>query len=359
MRVAVVGGGVIGCSIAYHLQKAGADVTLLERGEISGEASGAAAGMLIAPIEDTGHKPFDTLRKASLAMYPDEIADVQALSGVDVQYKVPGMIRTAHTTDFARELRAASRRRGFQWVDGAALRELEPALSTGVIGAAYSELDSDVNPGALTNAFAGAAEKMGANIRRRTMLTGFLSVGERVAGVRTNAGEISADAVVLAAGPWTGSLGRRLRLRLPTPPMRGQMIAYRSKALRHAIWGEEGYLVPKPGGFIFAGATVEDVGFRKTTTARALAGLRRMASDLVPALQHAELASSWAGLRPGSADGLPVIGKLPGKDNAYVATGHFRNGILLAPITGALVADMVVTGKMDSRLRPFAAERFS
>jgi glycine oxidase len=248
------------------------------------------------------------------------IAEVQALSGVDVQYKTPGMIRTAHTEAFARQLRAASRKRGFQWVEGGALRELEPGLATGIIGAAYCEADSDLNPGALTNAFARAAKKLGADIRPRTMLTGFLSDGERLTGVRTSRGEVAADAVVLAAGPWTGSLGQRLHAGLPTPPMRGQMIAYRSKALRHAIWGEDGYLVPKPGGFIFAGATVEDVGFRKTTTARALAGLRRMASDLAPALRHAEVASAWAGLRPGSADGLPVMGGCRAA-NAYVATG--------------------------------------
>ena len=358
MKVVVGGGGVIGCSIAYHLRKAGADVVLLERGEIGGEASGAAAGMLIAPIEDTGHKGFDALRKASLAMYPEVLAEVQARSGVDVQYKVPGMIRTARTEAFARELRAASRKRGFEWIEGAVLRELEPALGNGFIGAAYCATDADLNPGALTNAFAGAAKKLGAAVRPRTMLTGFVSDGQRVTGVRTSAGEVAADAVVLAAGPWTGSLGQRLRARVQTPPMRGQMIAYRSKALRHAVWGEDGYLVPKPGGFIFAGATVEDVGFRKTTTARAIAGMRRMAAELVPALRNATMASAWAGLRPGSADGLPVIGRVPGKENAYVATGHFRNGILLAPVTGALVAEMVLTGRTDARLRAFGAERF-
>jgi glycine/D-amino acid oxidase-like deaminating enzyme len=109
---------------------------------------------------------------------------------------------------------------------------------------------------------------------------------------------------------------------------------------------------------IFAGATVEDVGFRKATTARALAGLRRMASALVPVLGVAEVASTWAGLRPGSPDGLPVIGRFPGKDNVYLATGHFRNGVLLAPITGSLVADLVLTGRADRRLRPFSPRRF-
>jgi glycine/D-amino acid oxidase-like deaminating enzyme len=140
--------------------------------------------------------------------------------------------------------------------------------------------------------------------------------------------------------------------------MRGQMIAYRSRALHHAVWGEDGYLVPKPRGYIWAGATVEDVGFRKRTTSRALAGLRHMATELVPKLRDARIASSWAGLRPGSPDGLPIIGRFPGKRNVFLATGHFRNGILLSPITGALVAQLVLTGKSDRRLTPFSPMRF-
>ena len=269
------------------------------------------------------------------------------------------MLRTAVTEDSARLLQKLARKRNLEWVDGADLRRLEPALERAVLGAAYSETDADLNPGQLTNALAKAAEKLGARVRRRTMLTGFLGRERRVEGVSTNEGDIrDTDAIVLAAGPWTEPLSLRLSSRLPTPPMRGQMIAYRSRVLRHAVWGEEGYLVPKPRGLIFAGATVEDVGFRKTTTARALAGLRRMATDLVPALATASVTRSWAGLRPGSPDGLPLIGRVPGKDNVYVATGHFRNGILLAPVTGRLVADLVLSGKPDRRLKPFLPERF-
>jgi glycine oxidase len=359
MKVIVVGGGVIGCSIALHLQKARAQVVLLERGGIGGEASGAAAGMLIAPIEDAGNRAFDELRRASLSLYPTLIREVQRLSKVDVEFKRQGMIRTARSEDFARRLKALARRReGVEWVEPDILRKLEPNLDPDLLGAAYSEGDADLNPGMLTKALAGAAKKLGATVRTNAMLTGFLGRGSGVDGVRTNAGDVLADAIVLAAGPWTELLSQRLGTRLPTPPMRGQMLAYRSSSLRHAIWGEDGYLVPKPRGMIFAGATVEDVGFRKTTTDRALSGLRRMASTLVPALAGAEVVSSWAGLRPGSPDGLPVIGRFPGKDNVYLATGHFRNGILLAPITGALVSGLVLSGKPDRRLRPFSPGRF-
>jgi glycine oxidase len=160
---------------------------------------------------------------------------------------------------------------------------------------------------------------------------------------------------------------RKLGFALATPPMRGQMLAYRTDAVRHAIWGENGYLVPKlalsgaegTSRMLFAGATVENVGFRKHTTKRALAGLRAMATRLIPSLRHAEVAGAWAGLRPGSADGMPVIGRLPGWENAYVATGHFRNGILLAPATGKLVTQLILQGGTETGLEAFGPERFS
>ncbi len=354
MRVIVVGGGVIGCSIAYHLRRAGTTVVLLERGEIGGEASGAAAGMLIAPIEDTENEDFNRLRRASLEMYPGLLDEVQALSGIDAEYKRPGMLRTASTPEAAAEMQALARNQpGLEWIGPADLREVEPTLSHSILGAAYSEGDADLNPGLWTNALASAAAKLGTDIRRGVTVTG---ITDR--GVRTTDGPIKGDAVVIAAGPWAGALMKRRPPRIETPPMRGQMIAYHSNILRHAVWGERGYLVPKPRGFTWAGATVEDAGFRKHTTERGLAGLRAMASSYVPALRNAEVATAWAGLRPGSPDGLPVIGRVPGKDNVFVATGHFRNGILLAPVTGALLTELVLEGRLDERLAPFGPERF-
>ncbi|MDO8614135.1 MAG: glycine oxidase ThiO [Dehalococcoidia bacterium] len=363
MRVAIAGGGIIGCAIAYFLQSAGASVTLIERGEIGGEASGAAAGLLIPPAAAVAPGPFRDLCLASLDLYPGVIAAVQAESGIDAECLASGILVLAESPELVQPLRAHARRqdasgRPTDWVDGAALRLLEPALSRRVLGAAYSPDEKHVNPGLLTQAFARAAQRRGAELRVGGALTGFLGRGPQVRGVSTANGDVPADAVVLAAGPWTGALGARLGAGFRTPPMRGQMIAYRSAAIRHAVWGEDGYLVPKARGFLFAGATVEDVGFRKTATARGIAGLRRMAAGLVPALRHAEVASTWAGLRPGSPDGWPVIGRLPGRDNVYVATGHFRNGILLAPITGKLVSELVLEGRSDPLLAAFGPERF-
>ena len=362
-RIVVIGGGVIGCSITYHLRKAGAEVVLLERGEIGGEASGAAAGMLMAPLEYASARDFQALQNASLAMYPVLIEEIESRSGINVEHRVCGILRTARAETHAKALRAlvgrpAQGASGLEWVDAETLRRLEPGLSPDILGAAYSPSASNVNPGLLTQAFAVSAEHLAAEVRRGVAFTGFLGRGPRLEGVRSSAGLVRADAIVLAAGPWTELLARRVNGNVPTPPMRGQMIAYRSTAVHHAVWSEDGYLVPKLRGFMFAGATVEHAGFRKHTTERGITGLRRAAAAMVPALRHSEVVSTWAGLRPGSPDGLPLMGRLPGRDNVYVAGGHFRNGILLAPVTGRLLAQLICEGRTDIDLGPFRPERF-
>jgi len=361
--VAVIGGGVIGCAIAYYLAQAGARVTLLERGEIAGQASGAAAGMLIPALEEMSPGPFLDLCRASLELYPSLVEALREETGIDVQYTVSGLLLVARTGGRAEvllDIIRQERERGcdLEWVEGDVLRRLEPALTDRVLGAVYSPEGRHLNPGLLTRALARAALTRGVVFRQGAAVTTFLRRGSRVVGVRTSGGDmIAADRIVLAAGPWTQALGRRLGIDIPTRPVRGQMLAHRSTAVRHILWGEEGYLVPKAGGFLFVGATVEDVGFRPWITRRGLASLRRMATGLVPALRYAEVVSTWAGLRPGAPDGQPIIGRLPGKENVYVATGHFRNGILLAPITGKLVADMVLEG-LEMLLEPFGVRRF-
>ena len=390
MDVIVVGGGVIGCATAYELAKAGASVTLVESGEVAGQASGAAAGMLIPPPWAAPGGAFRDLCRASLDLYPRLVDDVQGETGIDVEYLAAGLLVVVQTEAAAQALRQVAQWRGkllveLEWVEGEHLRRLEPALSPRLPGAGYAPDQHHVNPGRLTLALAQAAVARGARLRQGTRVLRLLTRADRVVAVRTSAeggsasggsdGDIAADHVVLAAGPWTRMLARPLGVDLPVLPMRGQMLAYRTAKVRHVIWGDEGYLVPKPalrraegagaqtgarrGGFLFAGATVEDVGFRPRTTARGLAGLRRMARTLVPALRSAPVASAWAGLRPGSPDGLPVLGPLPGWRNVSVASGHFRNGVLLAPITGKLIAQLVLEGRAEMPLSPFNPGRFA
>jgi len=364
--VVVVGGGVIGCAIAYYLTQAGVGVTIVERGEIGGEASGAAAGMLAPLSESPRPGPFVDLCLTSLRLFPALADALREETGIDIEYLPSGILRVALSEDEEGELHhrlewqsALGGSLSLEWVDGEALRRLEPRLGR-ARGALYSPQEHQVSAGRLTQALAQAAARRGAVIQQGVAVTGLLANGRRVVGVGTSAGRVSGGHVVLAAGPWTGAFGRRLGVPLPVRPVRGQMLAFADFALplRHIVWGEAAYLVPKANGFLFVGATVEDVGFRSGTTVRGQSALRRSARSLVPSLAHSEVASSWAALRPGSPDGLPILGPVPGWDGLSVAGGHYRNGILLAPITGRLMAQLLTDGKTEMALAPFSAGRF-
>jgi glycine oxidase len=363
--VIIVGGGVIGCAIAYYLAQAGVQVTIVERGEVGGEASGASAGLL-APLELTvEHGPLHDLCLASLPLHPPLADTLREETGIDVEYLRSGILRLALTDEDAADLRALVESQTpegvMEWVAPEELRGLEPRL-TASRGGVYSPQYHQVNAHRLTQALAQAAVARGAGLRQGVAVTGLATRGSRVTGVRTGEGRMMAGQVVLAAGSWTAALGRRLGVALPVRPMRGQMLAFPdfSSPLRHILLGKDGgYLAPKANGFLFVGSTVDDVGFRKNTTAKGLAGLRRMAATLVPSLAHAEVATDWAGLRPGSPDGLPILGPAPGWEGVSVASGHFRKGILLAPITGRLMAQWLTQGKSEISLEPFSPSRFA
>lgn len=363
--VIIVGGGVIGSATAYCLSRTGAGVALLERGEIGGQASGAAAGMLAPLSEAEGPGPFLDLALASLRLFPGLIQELEGEVGIDVEYRATGVLRVALSREEAQRLEERlpwQRGTGLrvEHLSGREARALEPRLSPRVHAASLSPDEHQVNPGRLTHALAEAARRRGAEVRAGVAVLGFLRRGDRVVGVRTREGGIEAGSVLLAAGPWTGRLAAPLGVPLPVTPVRGQMLAYRGSGFpRHIVWGAGGYLAPKPGGFLYAGATVEEVGFRSRTTIRGLAYLRRVARTLMPSLRYKEVVSMWAGLRPATPDRLPVLGRLPGWRNVYIATGHFRNGILLAPITGRLMAQLMLQEGTEIPLEPFSPERFS
>jgi glycine oxidase len=362
-EVIVVGGGVVGCAIAYYLARQGASVTVVERGELAGEASGAAAGMLAPLAEAHGPGSFLDLCLASLALFPSLARDLAEVTGLDIGYRPCGLLRVALSPEQEEALRGRLRwQQGtglpLLWLTGEEARAMEPALSPRVRAAVLSPREAQVEPRPLAQALAAAARGMGARFLLSTPVLGIVGRGRRVLGVRTPGGVLRGGQVVVAAGPWTGRLLEGIGLRLPTPPRRGQMLAYRGRPLQRIVWGPQGYLVPKEGDTTYVGATVEAVGFRCRTTVRGLASLRRLARTLVPALGRAEVVSAWAGLRPGSPDGLPIIGPLPGWQGLSVASGHFRNGILLAPITGRLLAQALAGQPTDLPLAPFSPARF-
>jgi glycine oxidase len=364
--VVIVGGGVIGCSIAYHLAQEGVKATILDKGEIGGEASRAAAGMLAPLAEAEEDGPFQDLGLASFRMFPDLVEALNQDCGVDIEYLRSGILRIALMEKEAEHLKDFAGRRPspdleLHWLDPEELRALEPGLSPAAQGALYSPEERQVNADRLVQALAKAAAGRGAVLRQNMRVTGLAREGTRVTGVRTLAGPLAAGHVVLAAGAWTARLvGGVDAVRLPIFPVRGQMMALPASrsALRHIVWGEQGYLVPKRNGLVFAGATVERVGFRKNTTIRGLSSLRRMTRSLVPRLGSLDAVDAWAGFRPGSADGLPILGPLLGWEGLSVASGHFRNGILLAPITGRLIARSILDGFSNEALAPFSPARF-
>jgi len=353
--VIIVGGGVIGCAIAYHLAQAGVQVTLFERGEIGGEASGEAAGMLRPLDESLERGALVDLCLASLRLFGPLADTLREETGIDIEYLCSGILRVALTDDEARRLHhLVERTQGLlEWADPEALRTLEPRLAPARGGFYFPHLHQ-VNAGRFTQALAQAATARGALLRQGVGVTGLLTNGSRVTGVRSSEGKAAAAHVVLAAGPWTATFGRQLGAALSVRPVRGQMLAFASSPVRNIVfWEGQSFLLPKANGLLFVGSTAEEVGFRKNTTGKALAGLRRMATTLVPSLAYTEVASTWAGLRPASPDGLPILGPVPGWEGVNVASGHFRKGILLAPITGQLIAQQLTRGETEIPLEPF------
>jgi glycine oxidase len=400
--VAVVGGGVVGCAVAYYLARAGARVTVLERDRIAAEASSAAAGMLAPLAEDSGPGPFLDLALASLSRHGPLAAELRATTGIDVELLTPGLLRLALDDAEAADLQAAlawQRDLGLpvRWLDGAEVRELEPLVAPHVRGAIHSEAEHQVNPPRLTEALARAAAVHGATFQLGATARGLVRRGDRVEGVRLADGDLPADHVVLAAGAWAAACSDWLDTPVPVHPIKGQMLAVLPPPglgahptqpephpsppsiggpggpssdsclspsiiggpLRHTLYGRDGYLVPKADGTIYVGATVERAGFDRRVTPAGLGALLALLPKLAPALANATFVRAWAGLRPGTPDHLPILGPAPGLHGLSLATGHYRNGILLAPITGELIAQAVLGQPTALPLAPFSVERFA
>lgn len=352
--IAVIGGGVIGSAIAWRLADAGASVTLLERGRPgtadSGEASPAAAGML-APLKEAEEPgPFLELGLRSMERYPAFVEAVESASGVDVAFRRDGRLDVALDDEAADELR---RHRDLQadagyesrLLEPAEVWELEPAIGPDVVLGLATEYDHQLDAARLTRALWLAAETAGVDARPGTAVAGVVVDGATTAGVRLESGDtVTADVVVVAAGAWSGRL--ELPRPLPVRPVRGQIVVLRSvpPVLGRTTWGPHLYLVPRHDGRLLVGSTMEDVGFAPRVTAGAVARLLGVAARVAPDLAGAEVEGFQVGLRPAAEDGLPVIGPDPDIEGLFYATGHFRNGILLAPETAERITAMVLEG---------------
>jgi len=335
-RIVIVGGGIIGCAIAERLTRERRhEVLLLERETLGSHASGSAAGLL-TPYGELDATVFD-LAARSLAMFPDVVERAER-SGIGVEFRAQEVITPALTAGEERRLHRGPGR----WLDLKEARVEEPGLSPRVRGAAIFP-SAQVTPIRLVRALARTAAMQGAEIREGAPVGAVSVRSGRVLGVQTADGQIKADIVVLAAGPWSPTLASPLGVPLDVRPSRGQLAVLRPPraVLRRMLTWRSSYLVPKPDGTVVVGSTEEDVGFDDRTTVDGVAGLLEFAIRAVPDLRAAAVERVSAALRPMTADGRPMIGAASQLPNLVVATGHGANGILLAPLTAELVVEHI------------------
>jgi glycine oxidase len=348
--VIIIGGGIIGLSLSIALRKRGATVLIVERGEPGREASHAAAGMLADfPLEMP--TALQLLATASARMYPEFAHELQDESGLNVDLRDQGTIFFATPQHFREHPSLAA-----DFPLPAPLDELEPALGRVDLPAVYLK-ERSVDPRALTAAALKAARHRDVDISSGTTVLEVLLANGRATGVGTSKTKYCAPVVVNCAGAWAGQLPPR---QFPTRPVKGQMLSLAATTrnlVKHVIRAPEIYLVPRSDGRILAGATVEEAGYDKRTDSDTIQRMHQAAMHLVPALTEARMLEAWAGLRPGSPDNLPILGatRTPGY---FVATGHFRDGILLTPVTAHVMAQMITGSASQYDVSAFSPARF-
>jgi glycine oxidase len=369
ITVAVIGGGVIGLAIAWRLAQRGAKVTVFDKNAAGSGATHAAAGMLAACAEaEPGETALVGLNRASQLMWPAFADELESATGMAVELRTKGTLVLALTTDDQARLRrdlALQNSLGLptEWMSAAEVRRREPHLAAGIAGAIWSPQDHQVDNRALAAALRSAALKAGATLREHTPVDEVAMAQGRVTGLRVGGEIVPADVVVLSAGAWSRDIAGLPRdARPPVRPVKGQMLALRmdTKAplLNHVVWAPGAYLVPRRDGRLLIGATVEEKGFDTALTAGGQLALLEAAWRALPAIEELAIDEMWVGFRPGSRDDAPIIGAATMPGLVY-ATGHYRNGILLTPITARAVADLILDGVVDPLLRPFGLERFA
>ncbi|HVZ80084.1 MAG TPA: glycine oxidase ThiO [bacterium] len=367
-RIVIVGGGVIGLSIADHCRLKGHSVVLLDRGPFAREASWAGAGFLDLRSAARVGGEFFSLCRSSYDLFPEWTARLKKESGTDPELIHSGSLDVAFNDAEEAALQKmennlrAFHLQGERW-SPAEVRKREPALSAEARSILFFAKTSQVRPPRLTRALVQSLQKGGAILREVEPVERFLTQGRKVTGVKTSQGILEGDSIVLAAGAWSGGLLREAGKDLVQKPFRGQVVMYRAQpgTLKHILFTgvEKGftYMVPRADGHIYVGSTLEDAGFEKTTTPEGLTKLKTGAHKLVPGLSQQWIEDTWAGLRPGSLDGWPYLGRVPGFDNLWAATGHFTHGLLFSAVTGRLMAQALSGERTDLDLSPYALDR--
>jgi glycine oxidase len=364
--VVIVGGGIVGLAVAYYLARENMQVTLVERGAMGREASWAAAGYLSYQGGSSEPGPRLELMRTSRFMYDGWIEELREFTAADTGFWRCGLLELCLNDAEARDMQARlswQQAAGYpiEWLDAAAVRQRQPHLAPElpVQGGLLFPDVAQVRPPRMLKALTEAVIRQGVQIREHTPVMAITRDGDQVTGVTVGNGETIASPIVInAAGSWAALLGADMS-RLPVKPIKGTIVMLEASApvTRELLDTSQGALYPRSDNKLLLGATLEDVGFDKRVTLGAVDHLVHQAVALMPALKDASLVTAWSGLRPYSHDYLPYLGQVPGWRGAYVASGHFRNGILLAPVTGLLMKEMILAQTPTLPLEPYDVSR--
>lgn len=383
--VLIVGGGVIGGSIAWELSQAGFRCTVLDKGSFSAEASTASAGMLCPQAEMLDAVDTYELFAKSMEIHRSWVERLEACSHVPVQYVRKGMLRLAASAEAEQSMKDAITRMyalqgsggatsetaakatneselaRVRWLTADEVHELEPDTTPDIRGGMLLPRDGQLHPIHLARSLYAGLARVGCSVLENTPVASLIVDGDRVVGVRTPTENLYADYTIVAAGAWSSSLLAPLELSLPVFPVKGQMVAVRANnlSIERTIQGPKGMILPRQDGSYTVGVTHLDTGFDKRPTVDGISEIYQNVVQFIPKLREASFLKTWAGLRPGTPDGLPYIGPVSGVDGLLVATGHYTVGIFLAPITAILTRQLLTGQAPEINLTPFSPERFA
>jgi len=366
-HVVIIGGGIIGSLTGWRLAQQGAQVTILEKGLLGHEASWAGAGIL-CPIHPWLYPDrFSELVDESLSMFPALQQELHEQAGMDVQWRRCGLLIPEFPWDEHHHRDAALRWSArFSWhveaLDARAVREHEPVLEDHVSGGLLWPDVAQVRNPRLLQAVRKVLKQWDITIVEQAEVTSLDIQQERICGAVTADGRhFAADMILLAAGSWSGALAGQMGLHLPVEPVKGQIVLLKGNPgmVQHIIKHDDAYFVPRQDGRILVGASMERVGFSPGTTEEVVQSLLQAMRRIAPGLEDCEIERSWMGFRPGSPDGLPYLGPVAALPGLWVATGHYRNGVALAPVTAHLMSRWMLGQKPDADMQPFSVERMT
>ena len=363
--VIVVGAGLVGAAAAYECAKAGAKVILIDKNSLGSGASGNSAAMLELQIDAYRGDPFYSLAKASHDLFPALIRDLTAETGIDTGYEPCSIMQVAMNPEEAVALDVECERQSrlglrARWLTPTQVANHVPDLTQSIYGAALFHEDGNVNGLAFLQALCAGAEKAGAELIFNAGDVHLLLDDKRVVGVQVGAAKMLAPKIILAAGAWIDALLAPLSIQLGVTPVRGQLVVFETptRVLPFPIYTKTGgYLTPKKEGVTLAGSTVEHVGFDASSTVEGRERILNLVRSLYPKLLRYPIRTVTAGLRPKSPDDLPLLGVLPDHSNVFVASGHYRNGVLLSPISGKLAQLFALDQSIPSTFHVFSPER--